>query len=526
MSRFDVVIPGGGVNALVAANFLARGGHSVLVLEAADTVGGRAATDDFHPGFRGPATFAGLETVDPELIKALDLKRHGLKLLTDGGFFLPVPDGPSLFVPVKGAAKAIGQHNAGDGEAYAEFDRFLGRLASVFHRLLANPLPELEPTTLGPLMDLARPAVALRRLGAADLTAAMRFLPMPIRDVVEERFESGTLRAAVAGGALQGSWLAPRSPGSALNLLLHRCGALRNPLAFLRPVAGGPGALASVLEHSAKAAGAEIRTGARVDTITVKSGRVHGVVLEGGEEIAAGTVLSTLDPKTTFLNLLEPGHLDPQTHWRAGNIRSRGTVATLLYALDALPTFHGAPEDPAHLAGRIQVGATLDTLERAFDATKYGRLSECPLLFLTVPSVVDPTLAPPGKHVLTAWVQYPPETLREGTWETRADDLVASVESTLQEVCPGFTDHILARRLLTPADLAQRFGLAGGGLYHAEPALDQMLHLRPMPNCGRHDTPLPGLYLGGAGSHGGGPLTGLAGANAAQRVLQDLRKGR
>ena len=522
MKRYDVVIVGGGVNGLVAAGILSRAGRSVLVLEAAEILGGRAATDEFAPGFRGPATFAGIESFEPALIDQLELQRHGLETLPMGGFFLPHPDGRGLFLPSptdEDTAEAVGRFSADDAEPFVEFERFLRRLAKVVAPLLANPLPELEPHGLGDLLDAARPAIGLRRLGAKDLAAAMRYLPMPIKDVVDERFNDELLRAAIAGGALQGSWLAPRSPGSALNLLLHRCGAVRGAIGFPLLAAGGPGALVSALERSVRGSGAEIRTEARVTQIRIRKDAVHSLALENGEEVETSTVISTIDVRRTLLEILEAGHLDPEALWRAKNIRGRGTVATMLYALDGLPQFLGTPEGDRHLTGRIQVGARMDDLERAFDATKYGRLAERPMLHLTLPSTVDPTLAPEGKHVLSVWIQYPPFQIRDGSWDTHRDRLVDSVENTLDEVAPGFRDLVTAKRLLTPQDLADRFGYPEGCLYHAEPALDQLLYLRPMPKFGWHETPLRGLYLGGAGSHGGGPLTGLAGSNAARRVL-------
>ena len=286
-----------------------------------------------------------------------------------------------------------------------------------------------------------------------------------------------------------------------------------------RFVKGGPGALAAALAAAARAAGAEIRTGAEVERVLVKKGAARGVALAGGKEIAAATVVSGADPKKTFLELVDPKHLEPSFLLAARNLRSRGTVATVAFALDRLPAFAGV-EEPRRHAGRIQIGATLDELERAFDDAKYGRVPRRPFLDLTIPSLADPGLAPEGRHVLHAWVQYPPYELREGSWEEARDELGAIVERTIAEHAPGFPEAVLARRVLTPADLAERFGLTGGCLYHLEPALDQELYLRPLARWARCATPIAGLYLCGAGTHGGSGLTGLAGRNAARVVLR------
>ena len=516
---YDAVIVGAGHNGLVCAAYLARAGRSVMVLERRDQVGGRAATEAFAPGFRCSATFAGIETFDPTIVTELDLESHGLSLFEPGGILVPRPGEQALYLPPPNSAGTTVPPE--DAQAFAELDAFLRRLADVLGKVLSNPLPDLEPSGLGGILDLLGTGWLLRRMGGRDLQEAMRFLPMPIADVLDERFENDALKAAIGAGGITGSWLGPRSPGSALNLLHHRLGACRGALGFPRAAAGGTGGLTEALRRATEAAGATIRTDVEVEKVRVEKGVASGVVLASGEEISATAVISNADPKTTLLSLVGPVHLAPSLVLATRNVRSRGTVAVVKFALDRLPSFDGAPDDPEHLTGRIQLAAHLDDLERAFDETKYGKLPERPCLDLTIPSIRDPSLAPEGQHVLSAWVQFPPYQLRERGWDEAREDLGTVVEQRIETHAPGFTDVIAAREVLTPLDLERRFGMSEGCLYHVEPALDQLLYMRPMPRWAAYRMPLDGLYLCGSGTHGGGPLNGLAGRNASRVILSE-----
>ena len=520
MTKVDVVIVGAGHNGLVCAAYLARAGRSVLVVERREAAGGCAITEEFAPGFRCSATFAGAEGFDPTITAELGLEAQGLRLLAPGGILVPRLDAEALYLPPPNGSGTPGCPPE-DAEELAAFDGFLRRLTGALRPILSKPLPELEVTGLRGLLELLGAGWLLRRLGKRDLREAMRFLPMPIADVLDERFGDEALKAAIGAGGVTGSWLGPRSPGSALNLLLHRLGRNRGALGFPRPVAGGTGALIDTLREAAEAAGATIRTEAEVERIVVKKGAATGVALASGEKIEAATVVSSADPKTTLLTLVGPAALQPSFLLQARSIRSRGTVAIAKFALDRLPPIGGTSGGPERLAGRVQIGACLDDLERAFDDTKYGRLPERPYLDLTIPSIADPSLAPEGQHVLSAWVQYPPYHLRDRSWDEARDDLGAVVERRIEEYAPGFRESIIARDVLTPLDLERRFGVAEGCLYHAEPALDQCLYMRPMPRWARHRMPIDRLYLCGSGTHGGGCLTGLAGRNAARVILSD-----
>lgn len=528
-SSVDVVVIGGGHNALVAAAYLARAGRSVRVLERRESLGGTAGTEELAPGIPAPVCFSSAERFHPSIVRDLDLASHGLELLpTRGGTFLPGGPGGGLLLPSGSAEQIAGaiseQCSADDAAAFLELDGFLTRLGSALEPVFTQPLPDLEPVGIRNSLDLLNLGWRLRSLGRKEMPEALRFLPMPVRDVVEERFRAPSLQAAIAGPALAASWHGPRSAGSALGLLQHRptwSGGLFAPTVFPR---GGMGALIEALASAARRHGAEIETGCGVERILVRDGRAVGVVTEGGTELEAGLVVSGLDPKTTLLELGDPAWLDPEVTFAVRNLRSRGTVATLQLILDRLPVFPGRTADDGHLAGRIQIGGDLDSLERAFDRVKYGELPDEPLLEITLPSVTDPGQAPNGRHLMHVWVQHAAHDLRGESWDDHRERLVEVVVEAIERLVPGFGGTIVDRRVRTPLDLERDFGLTGGCLYHVEPALDSMLFLRPFAGWYQYRTPVAGLYLCGPGTHPGGGVTGLPGKNAATQLLEDGRR--
>lgn len=534
--RYDVAVVGGSFDGLVAAAYLARAGRSVVVLESSERLGGAVATDEVPVDgevARFPAAFGTVELLHPEVVRELGLEGHGLERIEGGGVLAPGVDGGGLHLdPRQGpVAEQVAAASPADGDAYAAFDAFHRRLARALAPTLTDLLPDPVPAGPGGVFQLVQLAWRLRRLGADEMPEALRFLPMPLRDALDERFESEAVKAALAAPALTASWLAPRSAGSAYGLLHHRpawTAGLVTPCVFVR---GGPGKLVEAVAAAVAAAGGEIRTGAEVEEIAVTDRGVEGVVLAGGEEVAAARVASALDPKTTLLGRVDPQWLDPETVRAVERIRGRGSVALVRYGVDRLPEFssagpggHRTPERassvPAHLHGRIQLAATLDDFERAFDAAKYGRLPEVPWVDLTIPSVLDSSLAPAGRHVAVAWVQYVPRTLRETTWSQARDLLADRVTARIEQAAPGFTATVVHRDVVTPEDLERRFGLAGGCLYQVDMTLDQLLHLRPVAGWYDHRTPIPGLHLCGPACHPGGGVTGLPGRNAARAILR------
>jgi phytoene dehydrogenase-like protein len=536
---YDVAVVGGSFDGLVAAAYLAKAGKSVVVLEPSERVGGAVGTDEVAVDggvARFPAGFGTVELLHPDVVRELGLEGHGFERIEGGGVFLPPADGDVAGLhldPRQGPVAAqIAAHSPADGDAFAEFDRFHRRLAAALAPTLTDLLPDPVPSGLGGVFQLVQLAWRLRRLGADEMPEALRYLPMPLRDALDERFTSDALKAALAAPALTASWLAPRSAGSAYGLLHHRpawTAGLVTPCAFVR---GGPGKLAEAVASAVTAAGGEIRTGAAVERIAVSDRGVEGVMLAGGEEVAAARVASALDPKTTLLGLVDPQWLDPETVRAVERIRGRGSVALVRYVVDRLPAFAGAPGTNGHrtpdsgpggsphLHGRIQLAPSLDALERAFDSAKYGRLPDAPWIDLTFPSTLDPSLAPAGRHVVIAWVQYIPRTLREMDWSQARDLLADRVTARIEGAAPGFTAAVAYRDIVTPEDLERRFGLAGGCLYQVDMTLDQLLHLRPVAGWYDHRTPISRLHLCGPACHPGGGVTGLPGRNAARAILR------
>ncbi|MFQ5744292.1 MAG: phytoene desaturase family protein, partial [Acidobacteriota bacterium] len=421
MAGGEIVVIGAGHNGLVAAAYLARAGRSVLVLERRSLVGGTATTEEMAPGFRCSPYFPGAELFDLRIVRDLRLRRHGLELLPRrGGVFLPQLEGNCLLVgagdgagtphggavaaaagrsgapALRTAAEAVARASPADAAALAAVEGFMQRLAGALEPVFAAPLPDLDGSAASGKLDLLRLGWRLRRLGRDSMREAIRYLPMAIGDLLEERFQSQGLKAAIAATGLTGSWLGPCAAGSAFALLYHGRGSA-GIFGLPRFVRGGLGALSNALADAARAAGAELRTGAAVARIKVKDGSARGLVLASGEEVEARVVVSNADPCSTLLGLVDPLQLSPEIVTAAANIRARGSLAVVALALDGLPHFSGAPAGEAHLAGRLQIGASLEALERAFDDGKHGRLPARPVLDCTLPSIVDPSLVPAGK---------------------------------------------------------------------------------------------------------------------------------
>lgn len=518
--RYDVVVIGAGPNGMIAAAYLARAGKRVLVLERQERLGGLACTDEIAPGVRCSGVFGNASRLHPSVPQELGLAGHGLRLLraTHGAALLR-PDGPAItFGGTPGGLASA------EVAALTRFDAFLGRIAVALEAAFAEPLPEIERTSMGDLLDLLTLGWRLRRLGRREMPDAMRLLPMALRDVTQEHLTDERLRAGVAWPGLLASVHGPYAPGGALPLLYHRPAWTTGLFAPPVFVAGGDGALAAALASAARASGAELRSSAGVQQIRVRDDAVAGIVLDSGEEIAATRVLSTIDPRATMLELLEPGWIDPGLAFAARNLRGHGTVSLVRLALDGLPEFAGVGAEA--LRGSVQIGPTLRYQEEASDCVKYGQLAEHPVIELTLPSLTDDSLAPSGKHVLHAWVQYTPYRLRDTDWDAQRDRLGNLVVQAIEQYAPGLGARITARDVTTPLDLQRRHGMRQGHVYHAEITLDQFLFMRPFPARYHGRMPVAGLYLGGSGCHPGGGLTGLPGKIAARQVLQDWKSAR
>lgn len=529
-----VVIIGAGVNGLVTALRLARKGLAPVVVERAAAVGGIAVTEEFHPGFRASMVAPMAGPVVPEVLAELAAAGQSLDWLESPvRLFLPEAEGGGLALwtdPAKCAA-AIEKVSPADAVHYRELRATLGALSGFFRTLLAATPPGADDLRSAELFRAARLGIRLRRLGTRNMRRVLRWLPMPVADLAEEWFAAGPLRSAVAARGIFAATMGPRSPGTAARLLLQ-VAAWGDPFAPAVVPRGGMGALAEALAAAARAAGAQIRTGAEVEGILAKNGRVAGVALASGEEIPSEVVVSAADPARTLLRLVDPSQLPASVIRQMRHYRTAGSVARIHLALEALPQFRGvdaapsrASGAPAELAGRIQIGGSIDALERAFDDAKYGGISAQPHLELTIPTLLDPALAPAGKHVLSVWMQFAPYQLREGSWSAQGSGLLAQALSALENYAPGIANLVLGSRVLSPADLEQTYALTGGHVFHGELAMDQMFALRPVFGLARYRGPLAGLYLCGAGTHPGIGVTGASGWNAAREILKDLRAG-
>ena len=532
--RWDVVIIGAGHNALVTATYLAKGGLRTLVLERRDRVGGAADTLELGPNLRIPALAHTVGRLRPSVHRDLDLKRHGLSLIgPDVRAFAPSPDGSAvvLWGDVARTAEGLRDRSAADADAYPGFDRLVRSMGRFLDELGRSAPPDIDAPGIGDAITGLKLGKAFRGLGKHDARTILRILPMAVADLVAETFESDAVRAAIAWRGVRYNAVGPWSAGSAAMLLMDSAGndgGAAGETVFAR---GGPGALSAALASAARAAGVEIRTGVEVTAITSKDGRASGVVLASAELVAARAVVSGVDPKRTLVGLVDPVALGPSLGWRAGNIRTPGVVAKVNLALKGLPFFPAARKDGKEvLRGRIIVAPGIDAMERAFDASKYGRSSELPILEATIPSLADPSLVEgsrKGMHVMSVIAQYAPYALREGDWASHADAFGDAVIRTLESVAPGFRRLVTHRQVVSPVDLERDYGLTGGHPLHAEPGLDQFYLWRPLLGHARYRIGgIEGLYLCGSGAHPGGGITGGPGQNAAREILGDFKKRR
>lgn len=523
--RFDVVVIGGGANGLTAAAVLGRAGLRVALLEGGDILGGQGRMVEFAPGFRAAPLSSDSGWLPTAVARALGLETLGPPA-HDGPLAVPVSEGRFLVLPPDSAraAEAIRAHSAADASQWPAFTARLHRLAGFLGALYQTPAPDIDARSLGDLLPLLGIARRFRGLGRAEMIEFLRVLPMSVWELLDDRFECGPLKAAVATGGVQDFQQGPRSGGTGFVLLHHLVGAAPGAVRGRGAWRAGPSAFTDAAERVARASGVTVRAGTRVSRIRVENDRATGILLEGGEAIDATAVLSTAGAAHTLLDLVDPVWLDPEFLLAVRNIRHRGCTSVVLYALATLPEAPGLPREA--LAGLVSLTGSLEALERAADAAKYGEVPEAPHVELTVPTLRHPELAPAGKHVLAARVQYAPYRLREGAaWEAaRREALADAVTAAIGRVMPGLASAIENRVTWSPLDLEQRFGLREGAVSHGELGLDQILFMRPVPGWGRHTTPIAGLFLGGAGTHPGPGVLGGPGWLAARRLLAERGK--
>ncbi|MBS0373072.1 MAG: NAD(P)/FAD-dependent oxidoreductase [Proteobacteria bacterium] len=515
-ARFDAIVVGGGHNGLVCATLLARGGRRVLLLEAAAEIGGAARTREFAPGFRVSGAAHFLHQLPAALAGELGLDRHGLELAAAA---LPTTALDAAGAPLElGDLATLRSISPADADAWPGVIARFGRFARLLYHVLDAPPPRLGSGATADALALARLGLRLRLLGRRDMREFLRIIGMNAYDLVTDEFATPLLRGALAFDAVLGTNFGPRAPGTVLTFLYRLALQSAAGPAQLALPRGGMGAVAAALGRAAAAAGVSIRTAAPVARLRVGNDRVDGVVLESGEELDAGVVVSGVDPRRTFLSLLGAEHLDTGFVRRVDHFRCRGVAAKLHLALDRAPAFRGLGARAA--AGRLLVAPTPDYVERAFNASKYGEWSPAPALEVSVPTLHDPSLAPAGCHVLSAIVQYAPYVAERG-WATQRGPFLDAVLGVLEAHAPGLRGSVRAAELLVPEDLEREFGSGGGHWHHGDLAFDQFYLVRPVPGATQHATPMAGLYLCGAGAHPGGGVAGLAGRNAARRVLAE-----
>lgn len=516
---YDTIIIGAGHNGLTAAAYLARAGQSVLVLERREQVGGTLVTEVPWPGFHvDTAVHRG--QLAAEVVQELELGRHGLHWLPAlAPVFGPTPAGGAVLLSPDTAAtrEALRRFAPADADRWPEFRARLDRFAGVLRTAYHLTMPRLPEIPAGDLPPLARLLLHWRGLGKQEMMELLRLLPMSAAELLDEWFTGGPLKGVLGALGVHGLTQGPLSAGTAF-LLLHHWINHGGP--FKATARGGLGQITQALAAAARLHNAEVRLDAEVARILVKDGRATGVALTNGDEVAGRRVVSALDPRRTFLNLVDPLELEPDFVRAVQNIKMRGAWAKVNLALAGLPHFPSAP-DPAALQGTLVISPSLAYLERAYDAAKYGGVSEQPYLEAVIPTLADPSLAPAGRHILSIHMQFAPYRLKTGHWDAGQREALGDlVVQTLAGYAPDLPGLILERQVLTPLDLERTFGLTEGNLYHGEMMLDQILFMRPVPGWAQYHTPIAGLYLCGPGAHPGGGVSGLPGRNAARQILR------
>jgi phytoene dehydrogenase-like protein len=521
--RYDAVIIGGGHNGLVTAAYLARAGKRVLVLERRHVLGGSAVTEEFYPGFKFTTLSYVVSLLRPEIIRDLNLPGHGLEILPLESTLTPMLNGDYL---MRGpdhdeTRRELYRHSPTDAEAYDEFGKLMYQLAYAMKPILGLVPP--DPTSLSPkeLLSMARLGKHFRGLGSEQFYALWKLMTMSSSEFLDEWFETEPLKATMACSGIIGTFLGVRSPGTAYVLLHHYMGELDGAYRAWGFAKGGTGSVSESIASAARHFGAEIRTEAPVEQVILKNGRAVGVALENGDEIGAKVVVTSIDPKLSFLKLVDPNQLPEDFAESIRRFRIRGSSGKVNLALDALPNFTCLPGEGPHLRGAISISPSIDYLERAYDDAKYGSFSRQPYMDMILPSMIDPGMAPPGKHVMSIFVQYAPYELNGGWSDDQREAFGDTVVDTLSQFAPNIKDIILYRKVLTPYDMEQEYGLTQGNIFQGELALHQLFFMRPAPEWSDYRTPIKSYYQCGSGTHPGGGITGASGRLAAMTILKD-----
>ncbi len=523
MDRYDAIVIGGGHNGLVNGAYLARGGLKTLILERRHLVGGAAITEELRDGFWFTTFSYALSLLRPQIIHELELTKHGFLPLLMSTRFAPTPDGDHMLFTRDHDEnlREIARHSAHDADAYEQYGHDMDMVCRAIKPLVDAPPPDLFSSDPQELMALAGLGTHLRSLDKRTLHNVVRLLTGSAADFLDNYFESDLLKGYLASSSIIGSKVGPRSQGSGLVLLFHSLGEHDGEFGTWAFHKGGNGGFTQVLARAAEAFGAEIRTDAPVERVLTRDGEATGVALADGTEIAAGVVVSALDPRHTFLELVDPRELPDDLVEDIGRLKYQGVSSKVNFALDGLPNHPKLGATPDIYRGFMNIGPSMDYLERAFDDAKYGWYSEHPYIDCAIQSTIDPDMAPPGKHVLSCFVQYTPYQLRESDWDAERQPMADRVQATLESYFPGFGDLVLQREVQTPLDIERTVGLSEGNIFAGEFLAPQMYFFRPAPGWAQYRTPLHGYYQCGSGTHPGGCVMGAPGRNAAEQILKD-----
>jgi phytoene dehydrogenase-like protein len=524
-TEYDAIIIGGGHNGLITAAYLARAGRRVLVLERRYRVGGASVSEEVYPGFTFSVYSYVVSLLRPEIIRDLDLPRHGLEILPLESTVTPMENGDYLAAwgdPDK-TRREIARHSLRDAEAMTQFGRLMHHMAQAVKPILAMVPP--DPTSLSPkdLLGLLRLGKHFRSLGPENFHALYKLMTMSSADYLDEWYETGVLKATKSASGIIGTFLGPRSPGTAYVLLHHYMGEIDGSFRAWGFAKGGTGAISEAIAGAARRFGAEIRTEAPVSRVLLKRGRATGVVLDNGDELRARTVVSSLDPRLTFLKLVGAEALPDDFTADIHRFKFRGSSGKVNLALAELPNFTCMPGVGPHLRGAISISPSVEYLERAYDDAKYGAFSRHPYMDVIIPSMIDPHMAPPGKHVMSIFVQYAPYNITGGWTDEKREAFGDAVVDTLTQYAPNLKNAILHRQVITPADIERVTGLAEGNIFQGELALHQLFFLRPAARWAKYRTPIRRLYQCGSGTHPGGGIMGASGRLAALEILADGR---
>jgi phytoene dehydrogenase-like protein len=524
-SRYDAIVIGAGHNGLIAAAYLARASRKVLVLERRDIVGGAAVTEEIFPGYRFSEFSYVVSLLRPEIIRDLELPRHGLRILPLPSTVTPMENGDYLagWDDHDLTRREICRHSPRDAESYDEYSRVMARAAKAIKPILGLVPPDPSSMSWRDLKGLLKLARYGASLGEQDLHRISKLVTQSSADLLEEWFEFDPLKGTKAASGIIGTFLGPRSPGTAYVLLHHYMGEIDGAFRAWGFAKNGTGGVTAAIAASARALGVEIRTGAAVHKVIVRGGRAAGVALENGDEYQAGIVLSAADPKRSFLQFVDPQHLPGEFTEAIRLFRVRGSSGKVNLALSELPQFTCLPgEGPLH-RGAISISPSIDYVERAYDDAKYGSFSRNPYMDVIIPSMIDRDMAPPGHHVMSCFVQYAPYDVAGGWDDAKRDAFGETVIATLERYAPNIRRAIVGMQVITPKDIERIAGITGGNIFHGELLLHQLFFLRPAPQWADFRTPLPGYYFGAAGAHPGGGVMGAAGKLAAEAALEDAR---